>query len=138
MTKDEMTTEQLQTREKLMQFADKEGWESDDTDWFEEGLWSQFEWTAFHDNDAMLIELQLNLKDELLNVILTENESGNEAFIVIKTLENIQETFEKINSFKSTIDGANFREKVNSLFEVTHSIYADDGSNALVKMEPDA
>ena len=137
MRKSEMTKTQLSLRQKLLEFITENEWESSDSDWFDEDLWSQYELNTNYDNGDMMLELELNIKDEFLNFILTDNDSGSEVFIVIKTIKNITKVFEMINNFKERINSKNFQKKINKLFEVTDSIYADDGTNQLVKLSPD-
>jgi len=137
MRKSEMTSEQLSLRDSLLHFLTENDWDSEDSNWFEEDLWSQYELSPLFDNGALLIELELNMEQEYLNMILTDNASGGEVFIVIKTLETISDVLDKINSFKEDISVDNFQFHINSLFEVTHSIYADDGTNNLVELSPE-
>ena len=137
MRRSEMTPEQLALRDSLLNFLKTEGWDSEDSNWFEEDLWSQYELSPLYDNGKLLIELELNMEQEYLNLILTETVSGGEVFIVIKSIETIEAVFTKINDFKAAIDVTNFQFHINSLFEVTHSIFADDGTNNLVELSPE-
>lgn len=136
MRKSEMTEDQKKIRKELLVFLKNEGWDSEDTNWFEENLWSQYELSPIYDNSKMNIELELNMEESYLNFILTDNNSGGEVFIVIKPIKNIANVIKKINDFKEVINSDNFREHINSLFKVTDSMYADDGSNKLVELFP--
>lgn len=136
MRKSEMTLDQKRLRSELLVFLKNKDWDLEDTNWFEENLWSQYELSPIYDNGKMNIELELNMEESYLNFILMDNNSGKEVFIVIKPIKNITNVFKKINDFKDAINSNNFREHINSLFEVTDSIFADDGSNNLVELSP--
>lgn len=131
-----MTLDQKRLRSELLVFLKNKDWDLEDTNWFEENLWSQYELSPIYDNGKMNIELELNMEESYLNFILMDNNSGKEVFIVIKPIKNITNVFKKINDFKDAINSNNFREHINSLFEVTDSIFADDGSNNLVELSP--
>ena len=136
MRKFEMTEKQVSLRNKILQFLKNENWRFDDTNWFEENLWSQFEISSMYDNSNMIIELELSFENEHLNFILNDHVSGREVFIVIKSFQNIVEVFKKVCDFKDSINSENFKDCINSLFEVTDSIFADDGTNNLVELSP--
>ena len=136
MRKSEMTEEQKSIREKSMIFLKNEGWNSQDTNWFEEDLWSKYDLSPVYDNGRMTTEMELNMEDNYLNVILMDNNSGMEVFVVIKPIKNISDLFKKINDFKNDINATNFSKHVNSLFGVADHIFADDGSNNLVELSP--
>ncbi len=130
-----MTKPQVELRRSLQIFLKSEDWDLTDTNWFEEDLWSQYELSPLYDNQKMTIELELSIPKASLNLILTDNNTGDEIFIVIKSLDDIAFAFRTINDFKNTIDSANFREHINRLFDVTKAVFVDDGSN-LVELSP--
>lgn len=124
MRKYEMTAQQLNHRQTIMQTLSAAGWDDPSVgNWFEEGLWAEFEAVMEFDNLALELSIHYHAEDESIYFYI-RNFSGGRILLIIYFGGQLQKVLETITSFQYYISPQTYQKYIRQILRVCANTFA--------------
>jgi len=124
MRKGEMTPQQLDHRETIIQTLSVAGWNDPSVgNWFEQGLWAEFEAVMEFDNLALELSTHYHAQDDSIYFYI-RNFRGGRILLIIHFDGQLQEVLKTITSFQYYISPQTYQKYIRQILRVCANTFA--------------